>query len=485
MAEMTSTFERNGSESVTAPSHTAAMTETPGPDSSARMLEATAVLLTDDSWRRRVIEQMRPVSVDHYELRRSFQFEIPESLFDKSLECDDQGNVEVLLPVCWLPKESLLDFDLRDQVGKPAPILERRSIGGALTTVLDAWQRQIPEMDGIQLSESTIESICSASLSPWHQAHQRRQRLRRVPPGTDLSRYLEESTGFLIPADASAALLEKGRQLTFSAFEVLGKRLNPEGLDNTAFSGAVLAPYSTQTYLSTEELVDWIDIHHHALERIIIKAKGSDAVTAWLELLVESGRRWPALVPSTVPIGRPFLYKTREIRSSGSRRPRIFRHRADLASAQSYHIAASAPDPSMRIRRPPEALADDNEPIGAPGTFESFTWSDELFSAYSSLSSRPEQVTFTFTFGLYRDIWFPYVYAILLVAFALGAAVTQGVNAAFAAVLTIPTAIVGGFVVSRDSVLLGRLLRWPRILLMSANLTLWVIVLWKLQSVID
>jgi hypothetical protein len=72
--------------------------------------------------------------------------------------------------------------------------------------------------------------------------------------------------------------------------------------------------------------------------------------------------------------------------------------------------------------------------------------------------------------------------AILLVAVALLAAMIQDVDAPFAAVLTIPTVIVGGFVVSRDAVLVARFLRWPRILLMAANSVLWIVVLWKLLN---
>ena len=440
------------------------------------------MLLNDITWRRRVIEQIRPVSVDHYELRRSFQFEIPTSLLSRELACDEGGDVEVLLPVSWLPKESLLDFDVSDQSGAPVPVLERRSISGALATVLDAWQQEIPALEGIRPSESTIESICSASLSPWHQAHRRRKRRRKAAPGADVARYLADGSGCSIELGTAAALLEEGRGLTARAYGVLDERWNPDELDNTAFGGAILAPYSTHRPSSAEELIDWIDEHHRSLERIIEAAETSGEVGAWLRLLAECGRRWPLLVPTTVPIGRPFLVKTREIRSSGDRQPQVFRHKADLTAAESYHIAASAPDPSMRICRAPEAINEDNESVGAPTVFESVTWSDELFSAYSSLTERPNRVTFTFTFGLYRDVWLPYVYAILLVAFALLAATIQDVDAPFAAVLTIPTVIVGGFLVSRDSVLVARFLHRPRILLMAANSALWIIVLWKLLN---
>jgi hypothetical protein len=281
--------------------------------------------------------------------------------------------------------------------------------------------------------------------------------------------------------NTSRALLEEGQQLTIKAFRILGRRWSPDNLDNTAFSGAILAPYSTQTFASADALVDWITSHDRKLRAIIEAAETSADARAWLSLLAESGRRWPALVPTAVPIGQPFIYKTREVRSSGDRRSRVFRHKADLTSAQSYHIAVGAPDPAMRIRRPPEAVAEDREQIGAPEVFESFTWSDELFAAYSSLPSRPEQAAFTFSFGLHRGVWLPYVYATLLVLGALYAALTRRIDPAIAAVLTIPTTIVGGFLVSRDSVLVARFLQWPRLFLMATNLALWIVVLWKLS----
>ena len=40
-------------------------------------LESTTRLLVDESWRIRLIEKVLPLSVDHYELRRSYQFRIP------------------------------------------------------------------------------------------------------------------------------------------------------------------------------------------------------------------------------------------------------------------------------------------------------------------------------------------------------------------------------------------------------------------------
>ena len=438
------------------------------------LLEATARLLTAPEWRQRVVEKLRPQSADHYELRRSFQFEIPQSLMEDIAVKD---KVPVLLPVCWLPKEALLDFDVTDGTGSSLIVLERRSIAGALAQILDAWRMQVPELTNLDLSQSRVESICVASLSPWRQAQ---DRAKRKPDHEALRSYLADTTEYLLtPRDAQTAL-DRGRSLAQRAYELLGRTWTPRELDNTATGAAILIPYLEKPPASHDALIASVEAHHDQIEQLIEIASESDDALSWLWILVEAGVRWPVLIRYIATVDEPFLVKIRELRGSGDDNARVFRHEADIGAARSFHLHVEAPDPSLRIVNEPTALTDTGEEVGAPETFESMKWTQELFAVYTSRAERPDRVSFQITFGLEATAWLPYALALLFVAMALVATALLNVDGATATVLTIPPALVSGFLVTRDTALVARFLFVPRLTLVLLNVGLWGFVLGKL-----
>lgn len=89
---------------------------------SSQILQATARLITTDVWRQRVVEQIKPVSADHYDLKRGFQFEGSSSPVDGLVHND---HVDTLLPVCWRPKHAMLNLDLTTTGGQSLAVLER------------------------------------------------------------------------------------------------------------------------------------------------------------------------------------------------------------------------------------------------------------------------------------------------------------------------------------------------------------------------
>ncbi len=139
-----------------------------------------------------------------------------------------------------------------------------------------------------------------------------------------------------------------------------------------------------------------------------------------------------------------------------------------------------APDPSLRVANEPTALTDTGDEVGAPETFESMKWTQELFAAYTSRAERPDRVSVQITFGLEATAWLPYAFALLFVAMALVATALLNVDGATAAVLTIPPALVSGFLVTRDTALVARFLFVPRLALVLLNVGLWGFVLVKL-----
>jgi hypothetical protein len=67
----------------------------------------------------------------------------------------------------------------------------------------------------------------------------------------------------------------------------------------------------------------------------------------------------------------------------------------------------------------------------------------------------------------------------LIAAVGLTVALGDGVSESRAAVLTIPTTLVSGFLLARDAPLAARFLRRWRGLLALLSAALWAIVLWK------
>ena len=458
-------------EAVLLPCHTPSMGAHSTPS-----LELTATLLTDRHWRQRVVEKIRPQSADHYELRRSFQFEIAAQLLD---EAPSPRPHPLLLPVCWLPKEALLDLDVTDAAGTPLMVLERRSIAGAMGQILDAWQQEIPGLAGIGFSADLLESICAASLSPWRQEQDRAQNL---PAEHALHKYIKNTLGVrLSPQEASDAL-ERGRALAKEAYNLLQRDSTREELDNTATGAAILLPYLVTRPGDRDGVFDEIDAHHNRIERLLRLAAASDEALGWLWILIEAGVRWPLLVTHRTVLDEPFLIKVRELRPSGDDRPRVFRHDGDLAAARSYHLDVEVPDPALRIAVAPSAQDLAGVSVGAPEVFESTRWTEELFTAYTSLDDRPDRVSFQVVFGLGFSTRLPYSFALAFVVLALPASFVLNVDPETAAVLTITPTLVSGYLVTRDVALVTRFLLRARLALVAFNVGLWSVVLWKLVT---
>ncbi len=436
------------------------------------VLETTAVLLTNPEWRQRVVEKVIPRSADHYELRRSFQFEIPTGLVKGKHQ-------DVLLPVCWLPKRALLDFDITDEHGHPLHILERRSIGGVMSEILDAWKGDIPALKDVDFDIQRIESVCSASLHPWETA--RRRALTEGKPGADsICDYLNALLPYRVSPARMGERFDQGLSL-MRRLDILTQRdADQSGAASTFAVGPILAPYLVPRPKDQSELCDAIDRHHEAVSQAIEIAERDDDALGWLTVLADAGIKWPLLVRVAVPIGQPFLVKTRELRESGRPGdPRIFVHRSDLAAARSYHLHVQSPDQAVWIPVEPTARRADGTTFGALDLFENSDLTGELFTAYTSLDPRPDWVDFEIGFRLRWPSILGYVYALALVAAALLAAVARPVDAAMASVLTIPTTLASAFVLARDAPLAARFLRRWRLALIGLSLALWFVALWK------
>lgn len=437
----------------------------PGTPDSSRLLEATARLVTSDEWRQRVVEKVQPLSADHYELRRSFQFEVPQGLVT---DLTDDAQLDCLLPVCWLPKTALLDFDIVDDEGKPLPALERISNAGAISQILDSWLDEITDDRVPGMSQRRLEIACAASLAPWSE-----HRTNAKNDAEALEQYLGEALTFIIPHRHVQMLLATGQELAAEGYRLIGRQSTTEDRDNTFASAALLLPYLDTTPKNLDELLTVTSQHHDTVREILELAETSGDVAEWLTLALEAGIRWPLLVRAIIPIDAPFTVKVKEVRPSGDKNPRVLDHRADLSWIRSFHLHVRAPDSSTLITRPPEAELPSGEKVGTPGFFEAARMTQELFSVYTSHYDAPGSVRFRIRFGLRSAAWLPYVYALLMACAAILVALAQPVAASLATVLVVPTTLVSAILVTRDAPLVAQFLRWPRLILVVLSIGLW------------
>lgn len=208
--------------------------------SSEHALRLCEALLRDSNWRQRVVEQIRPVSSDHYRVARSYQFELTPDIVEKSglTETDDVNGA--IVPVGWFEKRPLLDLDICDQDGSSLTMLERQSIAGIVADVSWTWMAECNIPADAALSREELESINVASLATW-MVHESMSQDRL----TAANGYVYAGTGHRLSRDSLHECLREAQRLADLAERVLGSGLyaTEATTANTALNTVVLAPY--------------------------------------------------------------------------------------------------------------------------------------------------------------------------------------------------------------------------------------------------
>lgn len=446
---------------------------------SVASIEGVSRLLSTDSWRRRVVEKIVPISHNHYALRRSFQFDSPFPILD-SLEPINPGRQpqefdDLLLPVCWLDKEPLHQFDVFGPNGQSLAVVDRETNSYIVALVLDSWQAASGISDDERLDVDTVLAICRSSLDPWNDAYASSD----GDPINALDRYYESLLGFRInPVRCQSLVAEIPTAILTTLEEGAGGKADAF---NSLLNPAILAPWVAETE-SAEDLIALVRRVGEDIDVALAAAKIADGLDDWRRLLTRAATQWPVLVRMPRGADQPFIVKTTELRPSGAKSARRFVHYADIGAALSYHIEVAAPEPAVRLGRPPAFSTLGGLTLGAPGMFDSARYTNELFTAYSSRIDRPERpdrARVDIQYAVYLTTYAPDLFALVLTLIALAVALFfhANVDAVFAAVLLIPTTVVSGFIATRESVLVASFMRRLRLSLPILNIVLWVVVL--------
>lgn len=114
------------------------------------------------TWRRRQVIQITPLDPESYLARISFQFRLSRELIQRAWENAridpphgpvplPQGEIEVILPVNYLPKDVLLSFSLEDQSGKPLTLLTSADSSRLSLAIVEAIMSLLDEAEDDQV----------------------------------------------------------------------------------------------------------------------------------------------------------------------------------------------------------------------------------------------------------------------------------------------------------------------------------------------
>lgn len=435
------------------------------------MFEATARMLDESAWRRRVIEQVTPLSASHYEVQRSVQMELPLDVFGE--ETPPEG--PVMVPIWWLRKLPLLRFSVDDSVGVPIPVVPRRDAAG----VVGRWLQGRLTAAGLGdlFPISTLVAIAQASLGPWQQWGR-----TTSWDGVPTADYVHKSTGVMLHPRDAAALIEAGRATALGALEAAGLEdsVSRADWDTPAVCGVLLAGYADPEVESAEDLSSWITAHHAAIYALCSATQATDNAQQALRHLLRCGTHWPVLLPMKCEPGQQTIVKMREVLPSGDDSDvRSFVFETDASLAASYHLRVHTPDATIRIEGV-HATKASGEEVGFPDSFEFARRTDELFTAYTGDPEGIARFTVKIDYRLQAAVVTPYWFAFLVAVPALFVALgNTSISPEDAAILSIPSSLVAAVVLVRDPPLTAAFLRRPRLALVALNVVLWTVTVWQ------
>lgn len=151
----------------------------------------------------------------------------------------------------------------------------------------------------------------------------------------------------------------------------------------------------------------------------------------------------------------------------------------DFASSRSYHVRVHSPAPTIALRGPLSVTAP--EGVDVDMLFEGGRFTRELFATYTSQAVRPAVVELDARFRLSRSLWIAHLFgALLTLSAGVYAVAAPTLDAQTGTLLTVPTAVVSGLLLTQGHRLLADFLRGGQYVLVGLNLLLWTVVLGRL-----
>lgn len=425
-------------------------------------------LLSDQSWKQRLVERMELGWADRVTIESRYQLVLsPEVVVEATGDLigpDRPAYVRTLLPLFTRPKTPFVD--LRFAADKcPHPHLVPRGPTAQIQTAFVAEQRyhSPANRDALQigLSDELLLAICTA-IPRFADSYLALEQYQEQPVQA-IAQYLSEGLGWKVDSDFVRRPLEVAQE----AGALLSIALNEEPDPLSASENVLLAlPFLEKRPTSPVELFQIVKAYRRALQAI------SDVQDqALLSLVAEYGRRWEVLLDTTVPINEPFTLGVRQdfpLRLSKKfRNPAALTQRLNPGQASSYHLQVRANDQSIRLGEKYE-LREVVHPSLGPGRLigvpliDGDMLQDETLVVYTADPQIPYTVDLVLPLIPARDVAIPLSVTKWLTASAIVTALlVDGGRDLLSglAIILIPITFVAAFVLTREQSSLASLLQ--------------------------
>jgi hypothetical protein len=441
----------------------------------------------DESWRERLVAELRFGLRNHLRSANSYQLNFPPGLLHE-FAVDSARSANLLLPLTTREKRPLLNLSVAGPAGVPATVTARPSIAALQTEFLLTLVEQSPVQPRLApfVDERLWEAICLFSPSFFETTFFSRSR-------RDLESAIAAYLSSGLPLELSVEQVRHWREVLESA----RKTLNP------------LAPNPSFRFSSSEEVLLAIpDLSppptsaseiEEAVEKFaaMIAAAARAEDLGLLTAFAEYGQRYELIVEVEVPLLEPSRVRVEEDLplELQRRRGRYWVEQTfALGDARSAHLEARLDDSNVEI--PEKKIADGGgvevrDPSGddATGWLEALRVTREAIAIYGSEPGRPRYVRIGFRLRVARHVMAATILLSVLNLVAILLTLTMaGENelASRLAVLAVPTTVAATFVLVREQTALAtRLQMIPRIALALSAIMLWIVVSARLVSTAD
>ena len=437
--------------------------------------DCTFALLDDTrGWRERSVYEIVLGDGDSVNTTTAYQVRIPLDLVRQFQPQAESGDwVRLLLPFAVRSKVLLFNVDFKGVRDHPVVLLRRQKIAELQARYLTRLTPDAPTS-----LPSLWEGLSAFTTTAWHHhiATTKPRAWRRVRRGYKeswhkqaLAAYLSNGLGLNIGPGHVTDWLEETEQARKALVEALGEGENPDSSSECILLAIPFMSYRPKSIKAIDILISQF--------REAVGAMSQDA----LQVLAEYGRRWEAIIETTVPVGRSCTIKLTEKRPWIETPSPILEQVLPFGDALSTHIESRSTDPDVEIKRLDVADLEGNslEVEGGDAKREA----SDAAAFYASSDERPylAQVRVEARLRPWRyllNVWLVVMTGVAsLVAFFLpqNSDLVDSLT-----LLTLPLTLAAAFILTRVSPLAERLLRRWRTSLMVAVSLLWAVTLWRL-----
>ncbi len=441
--------------------------------------QLTFALLDDTrTWRERAVHEIVLRDSDHVNATSAYQIRLPVELvqrFEPTVEAGDR--VRLLLPFTVRPKQLLLNVDFVGVRGNSTALLLRQEAAELQAQYIAHVDRR--PLDEQPLGGSLWIGVSAFTKSAWreHLAATRPHFLWSLLPGSDprwridaLASYLNADLGLGVETEDVERWVQDLEPAREALVEALGEGADPESSSECVLLAIPFMPFRP-------DRIEDIDI----LVAEFVAAVDSMDPTA-RQVVAEYGRRWEAIIDTTVPIGQVCSIKLSDQRPWLRAPSPTMEQELAFGDATTTHVEIRAADHGVVIDRP--RISDLLGQRVGIAVGDSMRETADAVAIYASDAERPYFARISVRARVRWGHRLLVMWLLILIAAGAVVAVELPENSDLVdslALLIFPLTLAGALVLSREATSLAeRLLRRWRIGLVFAIAVLWVVTLARL-----